>query len=385
MKIESAIQLLNKSNLNKDYVHSYILNILRGFAALQVCVHHFRNHFYLSYNDVVDPGIIFKAFAFATGFANHAVMVFFAISGWLVGGSVLNNFNKDNFTINYAIDRISRLWTVIIPTLFISLGIIMFITNTALPNDVFNGATDIDIKTFLGNMFGLQTVFVEQYAANYPLWSLANETWYYISFPLLLAIFLPTKSKNVKLISLISLALIAIYLPNEIMTFSIVWLLGALFSRIKINTNLIIKSLFLLLSLGAMTYGRYKNIHNDIFIIISYILPLLLFLSANQKEKYVWMKKESIMNKGVDFLSNISFSLYVLHVPLIYLSHSIYISYTGNRHLTVNNIHDGFIFAGLILASISLTYIFHILFEQRHLIIRKKIKEFIFNKKNDIK
>ena len=44
------------------------------------------------------------------------------------------------------------------------------------------------VTAFIGNMFGLQTILVPSFGGNFPLWSLANETWYYILFPLLVLV-----------------------------------------------------------------------------------------------------------------------------------------------------------------------------------------------------
>jgi peptidoglycan/LPS O-acetylase OafA/YrhL len=58
----------------------------------------------------------YQVLAFFTGFAHQAVLVFFLISGWLVGGSLLNKLGQPDALLSYAIDRITRLWTVLMPT-----------------------------------------------------------------------------------------------------------------------------------------------------------------------------------------------------------------------------------------------------------------------------
>jgi peptidoglycan/LPS O-acetylase OafA/YrhL len=368
------ITVLNKSSLDKSSAHSFILNVLRGIAALQVCVHHFRNHFFPSFSDVVDPGFIFKLFAFATGFANHAVMIFFAISGWLVGGSVLNNIRKNNFAINYAIDRISRLWTVLIPVFIISLLIVLAVQNlNFLYKDVFMGSPSIGALTFVGNLLGLQTIFIDRYAANYPLWSLANETAYYLTFPLLVGLFVPAFSFKVKAVLCAALLLVLGYLPTEIIIFASVWLLGALFSRIQIQTNLCGKFALLMLSLGFMLWGRYKNMHDDIYIILLYIVPLMAYLSANLTDTPTAIKQNKLLQKVVHFLSEISFSLYVLHVPFIYLFQSFYTGVTGQKLLNLN-VNGALVFAAMIVLTLLFTYMFYRLFENQHVPLRQYLK-----------
>ena len=43
----------------------------------------------------------------------------------------------------------------------------------------------LDAATFWGNLVFLQTILVPTYGTNALLWSLANEFWYYMLFPLL--------------------------------------------------------------------------------------------------------------------------------------------------------------------------------------------------------
>ncbi len=46
-------------------------------------------------------------------------------------------------------------------------------------------AVDLGWKALVGNALFLQTILVPTYGDNSPLWSLANEFWYYLMFPLL--------------------------------------------------------------------------------------------------------------------------------------------------------------------------------------------------------
>ncbi|QOY92988.1 hypothetical protein IM543_15490 [Massilia sp. UMI-21] len=103
------ITLLQRSNLSEDQWHSMLISLLRGAAALQVAAAHLRAQVYPGFSTVQDPSLAFQALAFASGFAYLAVIVFFVLSGWLVGGSLLNRLNTDNAMSNYAIDRVTRL------------------------------------------------------------------------------------------------------------------------------------------------------------------------------------------------------------------------------------------------------------------------------------
>jgi peptidoglycan/LPS O-acetylase OafA/YrhL len=79
-----------KSQLGDDYWHSVLISLLRGAAAIIVAAAHVRAAMYPGLRTISDPPLWFQGFAFITGFAHQAVLVFFIISGWLVGGSLLN-------------------------------------------------------------------------------------------------------------------------------------------------------------------------------------------------------------------------------------------------------------------------------------------------------
>lgn len=133
-------------------------------------------------------GIVNKALYFATGVGRQSVMVFFVISGYLIGGSVLSGrFSWGN----YGAARLSRLWTVLLPCLLLT-WIIDRLIGTIDPavlsgsyTNVWNsgppsGSFSNSVLTLLGNLLFLQTIAVPVFGSNGPLWSLANEFWYYL-------------------------------------------------------------------------------------------------------------------------------------------------------------------------------------------------------------
>lgn len=115
------ITILEKTNLQEDCWHSMLISLLRGLAALQVASAHLRAQAYPGFGTVENPPLLFQGLAFSTGFAYLAVIVFFVLSGWLVGGSFLNKLDSDRAFQHYAIDRVSRLWVVLVPTFVVVL------------------------------------------------------------------------------------------------------------------------------------------------------------------------------------------------------------------------------------------------------------------------
>jgi peptidoglycan/LPS O-acetylase OafA/YrhL len=173
------------------------LDLLRGLAALAVCAGHLRGFLFVDYGEITTPGIFDRAFYLATSLGHQAVVVFFVLSGYLVGGSALNAFWNNRWSWQqYAMRRMTRLWVVLIPALLLTL--VMDSAGQHLGGAAYKGSlhrlynsgpsqtapADLSPSTFLGNLLFLQTIQVPCYGTNGPLWSLANEFWYYALFPL---------------------------------------------------------------------------------------------------------------------------------------------------------------------------------------------------------
>ncbi len=95
----------------------YILDLLRACAALEVVSSHLRTFLFKNLPALQDPSVVAKVFYYLTGFAHEAVVVFFVLSGYFVGGSVIASKGVD-FWPRYLVQRVSRLWIVLIPSLF---------------------------------------------------------------------------------------------------------------------------------------------------------------------------------------------------------------------------------------------------------------------------
>ena len=115
------IELLPKSNLKPGLRHAMLMSLLRGLAALDVAAAHLRSQLYPAFELVEEPPVLFMGIAFMAGFAHLSVVVFFVLSGWLVGGSLLDRIVGERALRNYAIDRITRLWIVLVPVFCVSL------------------------------------------------------------------------------------------------------------------------------------------------------------------------------------------------------------------------------------------------------------------------
>lgn len=150
------IKVLERTNLDQAYQRSILISVLSGLAAFQVVAAHLRAQLFPGLRSLPDPSIWYQALAFFTGFAHQAVVVFFLLSGWLVGGSLLNKLDTPKAMIFYAIDRISRLWIVLVPAFGLTI-LIASLTKSVDPGRVsYSIENEYSVLSFFGNLFGLQ-------------------------------------------------------------------------------------------------------------------------------------------------------------------------------------------------------------------------------------
>ncbi|MBQ5946920.1 acyltransferase [Massilia sp. ST3] len=358
--------------------HSILISVLRGLAAFIVATAHLRAAMYPAVRDVADPPLWFQGLAFLSGFAHQAVLVFFVISGWLVGGSLLNRIGQPHAVVNYAIDRVTRLWTVLIPTFVLTL-VFAFAIGAASPASFgFSAADPYSATTFAGNLVGLQRILVPVFGGNFPLWSLANETWYYVLFPLM-ALACTAQDKLVRLGSAAGLLAIGFLLPTALVAYFLVWLLGVAFSRIRIECSNAVRWAWVVLLLGVSGYFRLTG-ELDAFE-LSTLGPDLLcgllylvLLSSLQFKASPASRLARPARDGGKFFAEFSFSLYVLHVPLIGLMHYWSTEHLGLRQLSPFEPRHTAIYFGMLATLIVAAYVSYLLFESRTYRIRSALK-----------
>ncbi len=217
---------------------SSFLDLSRWVAALLVLVGHVRNLGLADLPAVHRPGLAIKALYFFTGFGHQAVVVFFVISGYLVGGLTLERWRRDGADLrSYAIARFSRIYTVLVPALLLGLLFDWSGSHGFDASHLYAGGqsvlhvealtdlrpADLALATFAGNLLGLQGITVPTYGSNGPLWSLAYEWWYYWLFALAAgAALLPRRRIALGL----GAAGLAALLPPPMLLWGAIWLLG---------------------------------------------------------------------------------------------------------------------------------------------------------------
>jgi peptidoglycan/LPS O-acetylase OafA/YrhL len=212
------------------------LDWLRSISALLVCAGHTRYALFPDFGGLASQGLWPSLFYFITGYGHAAVVVFFVLSGYLVGGSVLANHAGFQWP-RYLINRYVRLWVVLVPAL--AWTYVLDQQTLAVSPELMQrhlapfwsqtpelGAYSSGLD-LLRNLMFQQTVFGPVYGSNGPLWSLANEAWYYLLFPLVARPLL-SRSWRQALTHWPLAALMLACMPSEMLLLLPVWVAGAL-------------------------------------------------------------------------------------------------------------------------------------------------------------
>jgi len=244
-------------------------------------------------------------------------MLFFVLSGFLVGGMSLERYLHGKFEFKkYIIDRISRIYTPFVPALVFTLGICLW---TGMP---FSW-----IEAML-NLLSLQGVFAEPLSVNMTLWSLSYEIWFYILCGSVLTVFGPYSSPMWRL-SLILLA-VSIFIFSKLdFAFLCAWLLGLAAYFIKtprigllLAAGSIITAIgMVLMQLTSISHqvdlAQFNFINRSIAVItLSAGCALLIAGSAQQRERPPRLRW---LLRVAPVLSSFSYSVYLMHIPVIYL------------------------------------------------------------------
>jgi peptidoglycan/LPS O-acetylase OafA/YrhL len=305
------------------------LDLARGLCAIVV-----------DHSSLASSSWMQKLFYLATGFGHQAVMVFFVLSGLFVGGAVLRNRAHFNWQ-KYSIARLSRLWVVLIPALLVTALVDQWLN--AYSPEVLSGAYrsvwnsgpspdeaySASFSTGLLNLFCLQTIVAPVFGTNGPLWSLANEFWYYVLLPLcVLAIGGRANGNTLSVVHRAAIALLGItvfvWLPAGIQQGFFIWLLGLVVYRfagtLKPSAASVTTVAGAVLFAAALMYSKASALQASVAVTADVVVGasfcVLCIGLANLGSE---TPAARLLAKAARASSEFSYSLYLLHFPLVLL------------------------------------------------------------------
>jgi len=290
------------------------LDAMRIAAALTVMYLHAHNLWFpAQVHNATEPG----------EWSHASVIVFFVLSGYVIAHTTASNNRGGK---QYAVARLSRLCSIVIPALLIT-AVIQFIVsnvNAELLKSYSRGFSGL--RYFLCGLFLNNTWFFSMSPPiNGALWSLSFEFWYYAIFGLWLFRGKGTKGLLLPLVA----CLIA---GPQILVMMPIWLAGCVAYSLKRPTlraaiawPLVFVSIFcaglVVMHMPPMpfiigtNYLLYANqfftdwVTGLCFAVALWLLPQGAAAPKHQPARAGWFRK----------LADLTFPLYVLHYPLLIL------------------------------------------------------------------
>ena len=301
------------------------LDALRALAAILVALQHARLVLVIYAADVPRLNWPMKFFYFVTNLGPTSVIVFFVLSGFLIGAPLIRDMRQNTWSWRkYAAARVSRIYVVLIPAILIGgafdvLGVRCLGSSVVYATPHFGVMMPASVRANLspliglGNLLCLQEVAVPTFGSNHALWSLANEWWYYWLFPLVVVVFVGRTRVALRILCIGLLGVILLLLTPSIRWAFGVWAMGAALAfvprmRIRYWHTCVVIGLFLiwlvLQSLKVVSLNQY---------VIGGFTGTMVYCFNAQPEGCLPALYRSISSR----LASLSYTLYACHSPFI--------------------------------------------------------------------
>ncbi len=288
--------------------HESWIDLLRGMAALVVFVGHARGAYFCEWSELspADKNIFTAIIYTFSFFRREAVIVFFVLSGYLVGGGAIEKARSGTFSLrHYLCARTARIYVVLIPALLLTAAC-----------DYLSGSWDPmrnSIGNFFGNLANLQTITLPEYGTNTPLWSLSLEWWYYLVFGCAMKFYASFTTPVSATSKIATGAILAVSLCvlgwSLLLRLFPVWLSGALVKRGSSQKSVTIIIVAVMLFVGAVLLSaKVRHIHLNYA--VGAASAFLLYAIKGQQIPSV------LARRLFHHLASVSYSLYLMHYPL---------------------------------------------------------------------
>lgn len=308
------------------------LNCVRAVAAITVVLSHTRG--YLMVPRDPDDSLIEQGAYALTSLGHGAVVMFFLLSGYFVGGSVFRAFAQQRFSWRrYLNARLVRLWLVLLPALVLIAALDTFGHSLFATADAYaSRSSDLSISTFLGNAIFLQPSIVPAFGSNEALWSLGYEFAYYLALPLLLTAVAGQAHPIARLCAVSLLAILLVLVDADVIYLSLPWFVGAAMAvhadwivanvqRLRRHAYIAGLALTSSVLLGAMLLVKFQaatvgNTTWGVYVLTGAGAAFVALLLPDRVPNPAISKK--IMRFFND-VSHSSYSIYAFHLPMLAL------------------------------------------------------------------
>ena len=314
--------------------HYPFLDVVRFGAALLVLFGHSRGLLLEGIGRVEHPTALTRAFYLGSGLQHEGVVLFFVVSGFLIGGSVWRMMSRARFDFGiYFVNRFARIYLVYVPALLLVLAINIagnrFFGDTRfygerplMPSGVFAGWTWDQIPCHL---VALQSLLCTPWGADLPVWSLGFEWAFYLIAPAIFSLVLmPLPRRLARSLALAALIAAMTWLNSDWLIWFIVWSMGVLAANIfeKRPAPLYAGLCGLLLCGGALVLSRLAVVPP---LVSDFLIAIGITTAVSCRELMRIGDKVSFVRRGAAF----SYSLYLIHLPVCIFIGALYERFAG--------------------------------------------------------
>jgi peptidoglycan/LPS O-acetylase OafA/YrhL len=316
----------NKFDRDISGISSVFLDVVRLFAAIAVFLYHsYSKWFPSNFTKADQPG----------DYAHSAVIVFFVLSGFVISFTTIK---KNRGGIQYAQARLSRLYSILIPGLIISAiaEVLIFSIYPVQYTEISRGGSFL--RYLLTLFYSNELWFLAAGPPiNGPLWSLTFEFWYYVIFGLWFY-------RSNRLISIFLILVVCLIIGPKILLMMPIWLAGVAsykLPRPNISPTVSWVLIFVLISISfacmsllapyPSVLGKYPLFWAGQFItdyVLGFFIAVMLWVLPNGNSEKLIIGPKSL--KVFREIADLTFPIYVLHMPLLYLYKAI-VNYQVNN------------------------------------------------------
>ena len=312
------------------------MDLMRGVAALAVLASHLRSVFIIDPGDVPSLSVELRGMYLLTGFGHEAVVVFFVLSGFFIGTSVLGAKERDDWSWrSYLLRRFTRLYVVLVPALILTAAIDRAGIHLFGAHNVYGGSLSAPYiswedarltsqpSSFLGNLLFLQGIAVAPYGTNGPLWSLGYEFWSYVLFPVLVFTFAARVPVRARVLGTVIASALIVFGSLKFVIWFGVWLLGAAVSRLwrPIASRLTVTRPLVGAGLAAfatvLVLARVAHSRHTEWDCALGVVTALLVLLVLARTRSGGAEGNPRYGEFTTRLAGFSYTLYLIHFPIV--------------------------------------------------------------------
>lgn len=333
---------------------------------------HFRGGFFEEFGLLAeeDKTVAVRILYALTHLGHECVLIFFVMSGFLVGGKALERMRESRFNlVDYGIDRTVRIVLPLISALLLYIPITYCMGKT------------VNWWHWLGNLFSLQGILCGPVIG--PLWSLSYEVWFYIVVGIIAFVF----SRNDRRMRYMAwpclLAVILVFMQLKVY-YLFIWLLGAasylLMPKSPSKAVLIASGLSALICLVLLQLtGDSRAFNMPVMFVSRQVMEVLfsfafcIFLQQVilHKPRKTWTIR--LNNLGTR-LAAFSYTIYLIH-PLV----QDLLTHLGAPKSAAINLTSVSLYLLWLLLGMAVSYGVYLLFERNTGPLKQKIKNRLLN------